>query len=180
LLSDKLRDFYFNLQLSEQLNIGIGVMNPYNESHVREVCSQFFNKYFSDNNKRILILGINPGRFGAGVTGITFTDPVRLEKECGIQNNFRKNPEVSSVFIYDMIKEYGGSSEFYSHFILTAVCPLGFIKSGKNINYYDSRELTLHLSDFIIKTLKQQVSISGFTETVICLGEGKNYNYLNN
>jgi len=153
-------------------------MNPYTQSYVREVCSQFLNKYFPDTNKRILILGINPGRFGAGVTGITFTDPIRLEKECGIQNNFRKRPEVSSVFIYDMIREFGGPSEFYSKFILSAISPLGFTKAGKNINYYDSGELVKLLNDFIIETLKWQISITGFSEKVICLGEGKNFGYL--
>jgi len=67
LLSDKLRDFYFNLQLIQSLPGDVEVMNPYTQSHVREVCSQFFNTYFPDINKRILVLGINPGRFGAGV-----------------------------------------------------------------------------------------------------------------
>jgi len=179
LLSDQLGDFYFNLNLGKPLPGEIEVMNPYIQVHVREVCSKFFKKYFSENNKRILILGINPGRFGAGVTGITFTDPIRLERECGIRNDFRKNPEVSSVFIYDMIREYGSTSVFYSHFILSAVCPLGFTKSGKNINYYDNRELTKYLNDFIIGTLKQQVSMAGVSDNAICLGEGKNYEYLN-
>ena len=178
LLSDKLRNFYFNLRLSRPLPGGVEVMNPYTQSHVREVCSQFFNKYFFDNNKRILILGINPGRFGAGVTGITFTDPIRLEKECGIQNNFKKRPEVSSVFIYDMIRAYGWPSEFYSKFILSAISPLGFTKARKNINYYDNSKLASALNDFIIGTLKQQISIAGFSEKVVCLGEGKNYKYL--
>jgi hypothetical protein len=178
LLSDKLRNFYFNLHLNRLLPGEVEVMNPYTQSHVREVCFQFFNKYFFDNNKRILILGINPGRFGAGVTGITFTDPIRLEKECGIQNNFRKRPEVSSVFIYDMIRSYGGPSKFYSKFILSAISPLGFTKARKNINYYDNSKLASTLNDFIIGTLKQQISIAGFSEKVVCLGEGKNYKYL--
>jgi hypothetical protein len=178
LLSDKLRDFYFNLQLRQSLPGDIEVMNPYSQPYVREVSVQFFNTYFPDSNNRILILGINPGRFGAGVTGITFTDPIRLEKECGIQNKFRKRQEVSSVFIYDMIRNFGGPSMFYSHFMLSAISPLGFTRSGKNINYYDTRELTLALNDFIIETLKQQISIAGFSEKVICLGEGRNYEYL--
>lgn len=39
------------------------------------------------------ILGINPGRFGAGTTGIAFIDPIRLENECGINNSFPKKVE---------------------------------------------------------------------------------------
>lgn len=178
LLSEKLGDFYFNLQITQPLPGAIEVMNPYTQSYVRDVCVKFFNKYYPDNKNRRLILGINPGRFGAGVTGITFTDPIRLEKECGIQNDFKKRQEISSVFIYDMIRSYGGPSKFYSHFILSAVSPLGFLKHGKNINYYDTRELSLLLKDFIIHTLKLQVSIAGSSDKVICLGEGRNYWYL--
>jgi len=178
LASDKLQDFFFNLKLNKPSGSDIEVMNPYLNLYVKEICSEFFNRFFSDNNKRILILGINPGRFGAGVTGITFTDPIRLEKECGIKNNFSKKPEVSSVFIYDMIREYGGPSAFYSCFMLSAICPLGFTRSGKNINYYDNQSLSAYLKDFIVQTLQHQVCIAGISEKVFCLGEGKNFRFL--
>jgi hypothetical protein len=45
-----------------------------------KICSSFYQKYYADNKKRSLIIGINPGRFGAGVTGIPFTDPIRLKR----------------------------------------------------------------------------------------------------
>jgi hypothetical protein len=178
-LTDKLKEFYFNLDPGRILPAGIEVMNPFTNSYVREVCSSFFDKYYSDSNRRVLLLGINPGRFGAGVTGITFTDPIRLEKECGIQNNYKKRMEISSVFIYDVIRSYGGPDLFYSNFILSAVSPLGFIKKGKNVNYYDTRELLFKLKPFIISTLIKQVAIAGNNNKVFCLGEGRNYWYLN-
>jgi len=178
-LSDTLKDFYFNLKPGRSLPSGIEVMNPYSDSYVREICSIFFDKYFSDNRKRTLLLGINPGRFGAGVTGITFTDPIRLEKDCGIQNNYKKRLEISSVFIYEVIRSYGGPEVFYSNFMLSAISPLGFLKKGKNINYYDTRELLFKLKPFITSTLKEQVAIAGNGKKVICLGEGRNYWYLN-
>ena len=43
-----------------------------------------------------LILAINPGRLGAGVTNIAFTDPVHLERDCGIANDFPKREELSA------------------------------------------------------------------------------------
>jgi hypothetical protein len=50
---------------------GIRVMNPFEEyDHVLKVAREFFFKYFDDDNERHLILGINPGRHGAGLTGI--------------------------------------------------------------------------------------------------------------
>jgi len=179
LLSDRLKEFYFNLDPVLSLPAGIEVMNPYSDSYVRVICSAFFDKYYSDNLKRILLLGINPGRFGAGVTGITFTDPIRLEKDCDIQNNYRKKLEISSVFIYEVIRSYGGPVRFYSNFILSAISPLGFLKKGKNVNYYDTRELLFKLKPFIVSTLKKQTAIAGTSERVICFGEGRNYWYLN-
>ncbi|KPK86696.1 MAG: hypothetical protein AMS27_04475 [Bacteroides sp. SM23_62_1] len=178
-LSDKLQEFYFHLDPGRNLPPGFEIMNPFTNPYVRDLCTSFYNKYFSDNNKRSLLLGINPGRFGAGVTGITFTDPIRLEKECGIQNNYKKRLEISSVFIYDVIRSYGGPDRFYSKFLLSAVSPLGFMRKGKNVNYYDTRELLYKLKPFIVSTLKQQVAIAGSNERVFCLGEGRNYWYLN-
>ena len=35
----------------------------------------FYEKFYSDNNERILVLGINPGRFGGGTTGIERISP---------------------------------------------------------------------------------------------------------
>jgi hypothetical protein len=60
-------------------------MNPYKEEELAmRISSEFYRKYYSDENKRHLILGINPGRFGGGVTGVPFTDPKRLISECHI------------------------------------------------------------------------------------------------
>jgi len=179
ILADRLKEFYFNLDPGRGLPSGIEVMNPFIDLYAREVCSSFFDKYYSDTHNRVLLLGINPGRFGAGVTGITFTDPIRLEKECGIQNNYKKRLEISSVFIYDVIRSYGGPDLFYSNFILSAVSPLGFIRKGRNVNYYDTRELLFKLKPFIVSSLKKQVAIAGTYDKVFCLGEGRNYWYLN-
>jgi hypothetical protein len=89
-------------------------------------------------------LGINPGRFGAGVTGIPFTDTKRLEEKCWLTIEGLTTYEPSSVFVYDVIEAYGGVEKFYSDYYISSVCPLGFVKfneKGKeiNYNYYDSR-----------------------------------------
>ncbi|MFI5136454.1 MAG: DUF4918 domain-containing protein, partial [Sphingobacteriales bacterium] len=65
----------FNKELDfdkSRLPAGIGIMNPFkdnNHEQINAVSARFYQKYYSDNNQRILILGINPGRFGAGLTG---------------------------------------------------------------------------------------------------------------
>ena len=170
--------FYSDLDIGELLPEGVGVLNPYRETEVISLVAQFFGNYYSDDRMRVILLGINPGRFGAGITGITFTDPIRLEEDCGILNSFEKRPELSSRFIYEVIHAFGGIPEFFSHFFLSAVCPLGFIRSGKNLNYYDDRELEDALGEFILSTLKLQADLGIRRDLAICLGEGKNAGYL--
>jgi len=87
--------FYNHLELTAEIPSGVSVMYPYKDEEVKRVTGVFFKKYYNDRKHRTLILGINPGRFGAGVTGLTFTDPIRLEAECGIPNKFDKKQELS-------------------------------------------------------------------------------------
>lgn len=176
--ADRILNFYSTLKIEEQLPQGVKILNPYKKAEVMKVCTAFYNKYYNDDKGRIMILGINPGRFGAGVTGIPFTDPIKLEQDCGIKNNFEKRGELSSDFIYRLIDKMGGPDHFYRHFYLGAVSPLGFVKDGKNYNYYDSRELTHTLKAFIIKSLVEQIGFGIKFKRCYVLGQGKNYNYL--
>jgi hypothetical protein len=178
LLSERLTGFYLDLPVNLDIPAGVKVMNPYQTHEVADVVQRYFRKYYKDKHGRIPLLGINPGRFGAGITGITFTDPVRLEEVCGISSSFRKIPELSSVFIYDLINAYGGAARFFRKFILSAVCPLGFIMGGRNLNFYDSRELLAGLEGFIAEHLRVYLEIIGNPSTIICLGEGKNHRFL--
>jgi len=178
LVSDRIMQFYKSLKLDIPLPKGVEIINPYQSAEVIEVCRTFYSKYYSDTKGRRLILGINPGRFGAGITGIPFTDPIRLEKDCNIKNSFDKRPELSSEFIYNLINMMGGPEHFYSHYFIGAVSPLGFLKDGKNFNYYDSKELTRALKPFIIKMLVEQIACGINSKKCYCLGQGKNFEYL--
>ncbi len=150
---------------------GISLINPYTTDEVVKVLKLFCNKFYNKQNERILILGINPGRFGGGVTGISFTDPVALENECGIPNSFEKRTELSSKFIYEMINAFGGAELFYNHFVLSAVCPYGFLRGEKNYNYYDSAELLKASSGFIKNSLSLHAKLNVRTDVVISLGK---------
>ena len=146
-------NFFLNLSTPNNLPGNISAMNPYLENGVSSIVESFYKKYFCDNNKRILALGINPGRFGGGITGVSFTDPIALENFCGISNNFQKKKEVSSEFIYNFINKFGGTKIFYSKFFISALYPLALIKDGLNYNYYDEKKLYNLLKPFIIKTV---------------------------
>ena len=170
--------FYKSLSIDYKLPGGVEVLNPYKRPEVIDICKTFYDKYYDDTKGRRLILGINPGRHGAGVTGIPFTDPIKLEKECDISNNFDKRGELSSDFIYQLINSMGGAKHFYAHYFIGAVSPLGFVKEGKNYNYYDSRELMRKLKPFIVKVLVDQIGLGINSRKCYCLGQGKNFEYL--
>jgi len=176
--SERTLKFYKSLHIDALLPDSIEVLNPYKDIEVIESCKSFYNKYYNDSDGRRIILGINPGRFGAGVTGIPFTDPLRLERECGIANNFKKRSELSSEFIYMLIDQMGGPDHFYKHYFIGAVSPLGFVKDNKNFNYYDSIELMRALKPFIIHNLVEQIGLGINSRKCYCLGQGKNFEYL--
>ena len=153
---------------------GIDIINPYQKEEVKSVVNEFYSKYFSDFNPRTFIVGINPGRFGGGLTGISFTDPLALKEFCEIENNLGHQKELSSRFIYSMINSYGGPQHFYSKFYLTALFPLAIVKEGKNYNYYDTPLLKDQLKSSIVSSLKDQIKCGALRQRAICLGK-KNF-----
>ena len=124
------------------------------------------------------MMGINPGRMGAGLTGIPFTDPVELELNCGIENSFPKKSELTSTFIYQVIDTMGGPSDFFERFYISAVCPLGFVKNGKNLNYYDLPELKNLVEQKFPEWITRQFKFGLSAKICICVGEGKNFEFL--
>lgn len=158
---------------------GIKLIQPYEDHEVRGYMDKFFNKFFQDIKKRVFVLGINPGRFGSGATGIPFTDPVALENICGISNRMVKRKEISSEFVYRFIEHWGGARVFYRDFFLTAISPIGFIHNGVNCNYYDHPALFRAVKPFIVDTLTAQCAFGARENTAIVLGSGKNQRIFN-
>jgi len=177
-LSNKILSFLKKLDLQIELPEEVEIMNPFKDEDIFNLCKKFYKKYYNDNKSRHIIFGINPGRFGGGITGIPFTDPVRLQNICGIENELQKKQELSSVFIYEMIDSFGGPEMFYDKFYISAISPLGFIKNNKNLNYYDDRKLENNIKIFVIDCIKQQLAFGIESEIAFCLGEGKNFVYL--
>jgi len=227
-LAEKIIGFNSKLDFRGTLPAGIRIMNPFRENEqVMDVSSAFYRKYYNDRNPRHLIMGINPGRFGSGLTGIPFTDPKHVTANCGIPYSGPMAHEPSSVFVYEMIRAFGGEEAFYKKFYISAVCPLGFTKllpnlspSGGhesvlldpqtiqtiqtiqtlqtpqtskgapyalgfvktrevNYNYYDSRELTATVKDFMVESLQTQLGFGLERDVCFCFGTGKNEKFLN-
>ena len=177
-LSEKLIHFYQSLLPPKNLPKGIEILFPQKDPQVIELIKKFFEKYFNDTMPRRLMLGINPGRYGAGITGVNFTAPRQLKENCRIDHHLGLSSELSAEFIYDMINEYGGVKKFYTNWFIGSVCPLGFIKSGKNINYYDDKKLIEAVTPFIVDCINNQVAIGFNTDKCLCIGGEKNFKFL--
>ncbi len=182
-LAEKIIAFNRHLHYTGRLPSGFQVMNPYLDNpETMQVMQQFYHKYYNDSAQRRFIIGINPSRHGAGVTGVPFTDTKRLKTVCGIEMKSAYTHEVSSVFLYDMIAAYGGAETFYRHFYINSPFPLAIVrqtKDGKwlNANYYDDPGLFEMVREFMITSLQKHISLGLDTSEVFVLGK-KNADFI--
>lgn len=169
-------EFNRNLKFPGELPEGFEVLNPFfDNAETLKVMSEFYRKFYSDYNRRKFIIGINPSRHGAGVTGVPFTDTKRLENVCGIEMKSAHTHEISSVFIYDVIENFGGAKKFYKEFYINSPFPLAIIrktvKGNLNANYYDDKNLFEAVKPFMIQSLKEHISLGLDTSEVFILGK---------
>lgn len=180
----KIIAFNEGLHYTDGLPEGFSVLNPFRENpETMQVMGQFYHKFYNDFNPRKFIIGINPGRYGAGLTGVPFTDTKRLEQLCGITMQSAHSHEVSAVFVYDMIGQYGGVEKFYRNFYINSVFPLAIVRETKkdkwvNANYYDDKTLAASLRPYMIKSLKKQIAMGLHTDVAFVLGK-KNADLIN-
>lgn len=171
-------NFYTHLKPPDDLPNGIEWLHPQLQPEVQALMQQFFDRFYTDTQSRTLLLGINPGRLGAGVTGINFTGFRQLAEHCGIAHSFRMQSELSAEFVYEVIARYGGAEAFYQNFFIGSVCPLGFVQGGKNLNYYDDKQLLQTVRPFIVENLHKLVSFRVNRKRCGCIGGEKNYRFL--
>ena len=182
--ADRILAFYNALEFDRSyLDEDLDVLNPFEEasSEQEQALCRFYWKFYSDNKPRKLILGINPGRLGAGATGIPFTDTKRLI-ECGIPFESFSPHEPSSVFVYEAIDAFGGPKKFYDQFFIGSVCPLGFVirknENWVNFNYYDRASFSNALAPYLLEQIQKQIELAGKNERIIVFGTGKNLKFL--
>jgi len=182
--ADRILAFYNALEFDRSyLDEDLDVLNPFEGASPEQEAALrgFYHKFYNDYKPRNLILGINPGRLGAGATGIPFTDTKRLI-ECGIPFKSFSTHEPSSVFVYEAINAFGGPEKFYDQFFIGSVCPLGFVmrKNGNwiNFNYYDRTSFANVLAPFLLAQIKKQIELAGKNDRIIVFGTGKNLKFL--
>lgn len=153
-LVDNMLNFYNKIKkLNELKKENVSVLNEFikNEKFIRK----FYEEYVDCNigNIKVVMCGINPGRYGAGKTGIPFIDFDSLSELLpGVQRN---DSERSAKFFYSVIKEYG-AKKFYYNIYVTNICSVGFEKDNKNYNYY---QLAKSVKEVIYVNFLEKINI---------------------
>jgi len=165
--------YYEQLRLNWSAPEGVEVLDPYGREDIRALRRQFYNQYYADARPRQLWLGINPGRLGAGRTGIPFSDAVQLKKVCGLRAPGPDREELSAAFVFEVIQAAGGPDTFFQQVFIDSVSPLGYVRKGVNCNYYDEPVLFNHLRPRLERHLEELLQRPG-PEEIVLLGKGKN------
>ncbi len=182
-IAEKVIAFNKQLHYTGLLPEAFSVLNPFRQNpETIKVMSEFYYKFYNDNRQRKFLVGINPSRHGAALTGVPFTDTKRLQSACGIKMETCYSHEPSSVFIYEMIEAYGGAAAFYSNVYINSPFPLAIIKNtanGKflNANYYDDKDLFRAVKPFMVACLREHLALGLQTDRVFILGK-KNAQFL--
>ena len=141
-----------------------GICIPSDFLDNEEGIAAFSRKYYSHSVPRIMICGINPGRLGAGKTGIPFLDYVSLSQLIsGVQ---RQDSEKSAGFFFKVLKSVGAES-FYKTFYVTNFSSVGYLSNAANFNYYNLPQSAL---ETVERNFLEEVKIVEPTH-VISLGK---------
>lgn len=174
---NKIIELNKGLSFTGQLPDGFDVLNPFHDNpETMTIMQQFYDKYYNDKHQRKFIIAINPGRLGAGTTGVPFTDTKRLESHCDITMKSAKTYEVSATFVYRLIEEYGGVNAFYSQFYINSAFPLALIRKNKkgnwvNANYYDDKALFESVKGAMITNIKENIDLGIDTSEIFVMGK---------
>lgn len=148
------------------------ILNPYATNF--EYFEFFANKYYADNNFRNIIFGLNPGRFGCGKTGITFTDEKILKSKLKYPRNISQpDKEKTATRIYSVVEEtFGGDLDlFFSKYFMSNIFPFGAIDlNGNNVVFNDLMKVS-SVRDFSLDFVENTLRLFN-PRRVLCIGLG--------
>lgn len=98
-----------------------------------ELVRSYYKKFYSKQGRRIVFCGINPGKYGAGKTGVPFIDFHGISRM--LPGHDRQDKERTAQYMLSIIEEYE-PGEFQDAVYLTNLSWYGFLRNGKNFNYY--------------------------------------------
>ncbi len=173
---EKFFEFYeiFNEKYSDILRSNnIGILSEFldNKNNIIE----FHKKYIQPNSPKIVMCGINPGRKGAGITGIPFIDTYSLSKM--LPDIINPKSEKSAKFFFSIIEEFG-IDKFYKNIHFTNMSWLGFYKldNGINVNY---NSLSEEIQNYLIDKFVEEMDFIN-PEVIIPIGDIVNWELLFN
>ena len=144
----------FKERYSETLERNVKILSDFLDN--KDNIINFHKKYVEPNSPRVVICGINPGRNGAGLTGIPFIDFESLSNM--LPDIQKKDWEQSAKFFFSVIQEFG-IEEFYKNFHVTNISWFGFsrIDKPKNVNYFEKdifTEIAIYLIDKFVEEME--------------------------
>ncbi len=160
MLVEELKERYMSSSIFDDEDIT--VLNVFLDNW--ENVKRFNEKYYNGKYPKTVLCGINPGKNGAGKTGVPFLDFSSLSKL--IDGVDRTDTERSAQFFYDIVQEFG-AEKFYRSFYVTNISWIGFTKNNNNVNYY---QLSDPVKDFIYDAFKYEMDIVA-PNTIISLSE---------
>jgi len=117
--------------LEELEQAGITILPGFAEQV--ELVRAYYRKYYSEDKKRLVFCGINPGQFGAGKTGVPFIDFDGIGKL--MPGYGGDEQERSAQYMLSILEEYEAGA-FQDAVYLTNLSWFGFARRGRNLNYY--------------------------------------------
>lgn len=114
---------------------------------------EFYARYYLQGFPKTVVCGLNPGRLGAGKTGIPFVDFASLSQL--VDGVDRRDPERSATFFHGVVSHMNPTT-FYQSFFVTNVSWVGFMKDGKNANY---DVLPLEAQAFIYDRFREEMEL---------------------
>ena len=102
----------------------------------RPIAEQFWQQYVPEPLPQTVIVGLNPGRMGAGLTGVPLLDFRSLTNLLPDARLPRNDTEPSANFFH-RVAQHIGAEKFYRQFYVSNVSAVGYLRDNKNCNYHD-------------------------------------------
>ena len=161
MLVEELRDKYLESGDLERLlhGTGIEILKDFLENW--DAVLEFNRVFYAEGEPKTVLCGINPGRLGAGKTGVPFMDFRSLSKL--IPGVTRDDTERSAKFFYEVVNHFGARN-FYRSFYVGNVSWVGYSKERKNINFdalpVPARDAVLSFFRYEMNRIKPSTVIS--------------------
>jgi hypothetical protein len=115
MLVEELREKYLESGDLERLLLGTGIEILKDFLENWDTVLEFNRVFYAEGEPKTVLCGINPGRLGAGKTGVPFMDFRSLSKL--IPGVTRDDTERSAQFFYEVVNHFGAQNFYRSFYV---------------------------------------------------------------